>query len=144
MIRNIMLSAALGVAFALSQSICSADEVRSTSVESSTPAGSSATSVHSHTDGVGSSTSVQHTRADATGVHSRSYRAEAGPGGAKVSATHAGVHANADGSVTAHREHESHAVGDAGSANHKSASSTTVSPDGSTSSVKTEARSSHP
>ncbi|HEY9716200.1 MAG TPA: hypothetical protein V6C69_01920 [Trichormus sp.] len=130
MIRNIVTGAALCVAFAVSQTVCSADEVRSTSVESSTP-GSSSTSVH-------------HTRADATGVHSRSYHAQAGPGGAKVSATRAGVHANADGSVTAHREHESHAVGDLGSSNHKSASSTTVSPDGSTSSVKSSVHSTNP
>jgi hypothetical protein len=130
MIRNIVTGAALCVAFAVSQTVCSADEVRSTSVESNS--------------GGTSSTSVNHTRADATGMHSRSYHAQVGPGGAKVSATHAGVHANADGSVTAHREHESHAVGELGSANHKSAQSTTVSPDGSTSSAKTESHSTNP
>ncbi len=128
--RNIMTGAALCVAFAVSQTVCSADEVRSSSVETSNPGSSS--------------TSVNHTRSDATGIHSKSYHAEAGPGGAKVSATKEGVHANGDGSITAHREHESHAVGEAGSAHHKSAASTTVSPDGSTSSVKTDARSTNP
>ena len=67
---------------------------------------------------------------------SSSYKAEAGPDGAKISKTKTSVQGNADGSVTANKSHESHSVSDAGSTHHTSNSSTQVNPDGSTSTVK--------
>ena len=75
---------------------------------------------------------------------STTVKAESGPGGAKVSKTKTSMQGNADGSVSANRTHESHAVTPAGSAHHSSASSTTLSPDGSTSTVKQDAKSTTP
>lgn len=135
---------ALVAAFALSQIAVCADEVKSSSVHVSTPAGSASTSVHTTNTGVGSSTTSHSSATTPGGIKSNTYHAQAGPGGAKVSSTKRNVHANADGSVSATREHESHAVGDAGSAHKKSASSTTVAPDGTTSTVKHEAKTTTP
>lgn len=74
----------------------------------------------------------------------QSYKAESGPGGAKISKTKSSVQGNADGSISANRSHESHAMTPNGSAHHSSNSSTTVNPDGSTASVKQEAKTTTP
>jgi len=63
-------------------------------------------------------------------------KAQSGPGGAKISKTKTNVQGNIDGSVSTNREHESHSMTDFGSAHHKSSSSTTVNPDGSSSSIQ--------
>jgi hypothetical protein len=106
----------LCAAFVLSQAACFADEETSSSVETRKPGS----------------------------VQSQTYHAQSGQDGAKVSATKTAVQGNPDGSVTASRQHESHAVGAAGSAHHNSAASTTANPDGSTSSVKQETNSTNP
>ena len=77
-------------------------------------------------------------------IATKTYKAESTPNGAKVSKTTSSLQGNADGSVSATRAHESHAVSDAGTAHHTSNSSTTVKPDGSTASVKQEARTTTP
>ena len=81
---------------------------------------------------------------EGAGISTKTYKAETGPGGAKVSKTKTSVQGNADGSVSANRSHESHAVTAAGSAHHSSDATTTVSPDGSTASVKHEAKTTEP
>jgi len=121
-----------------------ADEERSSTVQTSTPAGTASSSVHSATNAAGSATTVNHTASNAAGTASKTYKAVAGPGGAKVSATKSDVHANGDGSISANRQHESHTITPAGSAHHASNSSTTVGADGSTSSVKSDARTTTP
>jgi hypothetical protein len=94
--------------------------------------------------GAGSSTVVHHSASNAAGTASKTYKAVAGPGGAKVSATKSDVHANGDGSISANRQHESHTITAAGSAHHASNSNTTVGADGSTSTSKQEARTTTP
>jgi len=136
---KILVGVAIGTAFLFSHTASLADEASSSSSTVSTPAGTATHKVERNSSAAGNSTKVEASQSDATGSRSKVYKATAGPGGAKVSATktHAGV--NPDGSVSTSREHESHAVGEAGSTHHKSSAATTVSPDGSTSSVKHEA-----
>ncbi len=88
--------------------------------------------------------SVSTTNSTPNETSSSSYKAETGPGAAKVSKTKASVRGNADGSVSANRSHESHTMTNAGSAHHKVNSSTTVNPDGSASSTNQESRSTSP
>ena len=90
------------------------------------------------------SSSVSSTSSTPSGTTSNSYKAETGPGGAKISKTDASVHGNADGSVSANRSHESHTMTPSGSAHHRADSSTTVNPDGSASSTKQESQSVSP
>jgi hypothetical protein len=141
---KILTGALLSTAFVFGASMCLADEERSSTVQATTPAGTASTSVQSKTNAAGSSTAVNHTSSNAAGTQSATYKAKAGPGGAKVSATKTNVQGNADGSVTANQTHESHAVGEAGSVHHKSAASTTVGADGSTATVKHSATSTNP
>jgi hypothetical protein len=75
---------------------------------------------------------------------SKTYKAESGPDGAKISKTKTSLQGNPDGSVSANRSHESHTVSDGGSAHHTSNSSTQINPDGSTSTVKQDAKSTTP
>jgi len=103
----------------------------------------SSSSMHT-TNGANSASVVHQSASNAAGTASKTYKAAAGPGGAKVSATKNDIHANADGSVSANRQHESHTLTGAGSAHHASNSSTTVGPDGSSSSVKSDARTTTP
>jgi hypothetical protein len=136
---KILVGIAVGTACLFSQAASLADETSSSSSTVSTPAGTATHKVEKSSSALGSSTKVEASHNDATGSHSKVYKATAGPGGAKVSATKTNASVNPDGSVSTSREHESHAVGDAGSTHHKSSSATTVSPDGSTSTVKHEA-----
>ena len=79
--------------------------------------------------------STTETHANGSGATTNKYKASSGPGGAKVSHTKTNVQANGDGSVSATKQHESHAIGAGGSTHHKSASATTVNPDGSSSAI---------
>lgn len=72
------------------------------------------------------------------------FKATSGPDGAKVSRTKSSVQANGDGSVSAVKQHESHAVDAVGATHKKSAEATTINPDGSTSSVKSTTKTSNP
>jgi hypothetical protein len=92
----------------------------------------------------GESTSTTEMNSSGGQATTNKFKATSGPGGAKVSHTKTNVQGNADGSVTASKQHESHSVGAAGAAHHRSASSTTVSPNGSASTAKTESRSTTP
>ena len=79
--------------------------------------------------------SATETHSSGSGSTTNKYKASSGPGGAKVSHTKTNVQANGDGSVSATKQHESHAVGAGGSTHHRSASATTLNPDGSASSA---------
>jgi len=98
----------------------------------------------SQTQMLADESSVSSTNSTPSGTNSSSYKAETGPGAAKVSKTNSSVHGNADGSVSANRSHESHTMTNAGSAHHNANSSTTVNPDGSASSTNQESRSTSP
>jgi len=135
---------ALSLAFLLAPSAVLADEVSSTSVKTDTPLGSASTSVKTKTNAYGSAHSVEHSASTPGEAKSTSYRASAGVGGAKVEKEETGVRANGDGSITANKTKESHAVGVNGSAHKASASSTTVGADGSASTVKSERASTTP
>ncbi len=135
---------ALGVAFLLTPSMALADEVSSTSVKTETPVGSSSRSVKVKSNAAGTSQSVKHSNASPGQANSTSYRAETGIGGAKVEKEQTGVRANIDGSVTADKSKESHAVGVNGSAHKKANSSTTVGADGSSSTIKSEKQVTNP
>jgi hypothetical protein len=127
-------------AWLCTQAAAFSDEERSSSQQVSTPAGSASTSVHSSSNAAGTSTTVRHAASTPGQTRTTRYHASAGLNGAKVSQTKTNVQGNADGSVSASREHESHSLGDAGSAHHVSKSSTTVGPDGSSASVSQDAR----
>lgn len=135
---------ALCVACLFTQAAVLADEQRSSSVQTTTPAGTASTSVQTKTTGAGSATTVRRATSTPGQTKTNTYRASTGPNGGKVSRTKTNVQGNADGSVSATREHESHAVGNTGAAHHVSNSSTTVNPDGSSSKVKQEARTTTP
>lgn len=85
-----------------------------------------------------------HTTSTGAGTASDSYKASSGPGGAKVSHTKTAVQANGDGSVSATKQHESHAIDAAGATHKKSATATTVSPDGSSATVHSSTKTSTP
>jgi hypothetical protein len=135
---------ALSAACLLTQAAVFADEERSSSAQTTTPAGTASTSVHSSANGAGTATTVRNATSTPGQTKTRTYRASAGPNGAKVSQTKTNVQGNANGSISSTREHESHAIGNAGSAHHVSKSSTTVSPDGSSSSQNQDARTNNP
>ena len=135
---------ALSVAFLLTPSIVLADETSSTSVKTDTPVGSASTSVKTRSNAYGTAKSIQHTANTAGEARSTSIRAEAGAGGAKIEKEHTGVRANGDGSITANKTKETHAVGINGSAHKAASSSTTVGADGSSSTVKSERASTNP
>jgi hypothetical protein len=128
----------------LTQVAAFADEERSSSVKVSTPGGSASTSVHSASNAAGASTTVQKDLATPGQATSKTYHASAGPNGAHVSKTKTNVQGNADGSISASRQHESHTMNDAGSAHHVSNSSTTLGADGSTAETKQEAHTTSP
>jgi hypothetical protein len=89
----------------------------------------------SFADNSSSTTETQTNGAQST---TNKVKASTGPDGAKISHTKTNVQANGDGSISATKQHESHAIGnDGATASHKAASSTTVAPDGSTSSAST-------
>ena len=134
----------LVAALCISPSVAMADESSSATVETSTPLGTTSTQVEKKSDAVSSSTAVKKTKADADGVRSTSYKAEAGPGGASVSKTKKKTRANIDGSVSSSKSNETHEVNEAGSVHKKSAASTTVGNDGSVSESKVEASTSNP
>jgi hypothetical protein len=90
------------------------------------------------------SSSVSTTSSTPSETNSTSYKAETGPGGAKVSKTNASVHGNGDGSVSANRSQESHTLTDGGSAHRAANSSTTVKPDGSAATTSEESSSTAP
>lgn len=113
-----------------------ADETSSTTVQTSTPVSSSTTQVESSSNAAGSSKSVYKAESVPGQTKTKAYSASAGPDGAKVSKTKTNVQENLDGSVSSSKQHESHSVSDFGSAHQKSSSSTTVGPDGSSSTVK--------
>jgi hypothetical protein len=123
-------SVALCAACLFTQAAVLADEESSSSSKTTTPAGSSV--------------EMQHSASTPGQTKTRRYHASVGPGGAKVSKTKTNVQGNANGSVSSTREHESHAVGNAGSAHHVSKSSTTVGPNGSSSTVNQDARTTTP
>ncbi len=135
---------ALCAACVLAQTAAFADDVKSSTVQVSTPAGTASTSVQSSSNSAGTATTVKHTAAEAGQLKTSTYHAVAGPNGAKVSQTKTNVQGNADGSVSASKAHESFKVGETGTAHHVSNSSTTVSPDGTSSSVKEETHTSKP
>ena len=134
------LTVALCAACLATQVAVMADEEKSSSTQTTTPAGTASTSSQSSTNATGTSTKVKHAVSTPGQSSSETYKASAGPKGAKVSRTKTNVQGNADGSVSSTREHESHAVGSTGSAHHQSTSSSTVSPDGSTSEAKQDTR----
>ncbi len=133
-----LTGAVLCAAIFMSQSVCLADEVRSSSVEVNTPGASSSTSVETKSDGVSQSTAVKKSKSNARGTRTSTYKAKAGPGGAKVTSNKAKVRLNEDGSVSSSEKSESHAINDAGAVHHKKEQQKTVDIDGSSSSVKTE------
>lgn len=133
-----LMGAFLSAAFALNQSACMADEVNSTTVQTDTPLGSSSTTVESKSDATGQATAVKKTKTRPGASESTTYKAKAGPGGAKVSKTKKKVRQNYDGSVSADTKNETHAVNGSGSVHHQSEKSETVDTDGSTTSVKRE------
>ncbi len=90
------------------------------------------------------SSTTTHTSTNGAGSTSDSYKASSGPAGAKVSHTKTAVQANGDGSVSATKQHESHAVDAAGATHKKSASATTVGPDGSSTTVNSSTKTSTP
>ncbi len=134
----------LSAAFLLTPSVVFADEVSSTSVKTETPAGSASSSVKVKSDAAGTVKSVKQSSVTPGEAKSSSYRAEAGIGGAKVEKEQTGVRANVDGSVTADKTKETHAVGVNGSAHKKANSSTTVGADGSATTVKSEKQVTNP
>lgn len=85
-----------------------------------------------------------HTTSTGAGSTADSYKATSGPAGAKVSHTKTAVQANGDGSVSATKQHESHAIDAAGSTHKKSASATTVGADGSSTTVNSSTKTSTP
>jgi hypothetical protein len=91
------------------------------------------------------STSVTESQSNGAQSSTNKVKASTGPDGAKISRTKTNVQANGDGSVSATKQHESHAMGaDGSSAHHKSASATTVGADGSSSSASTSQHTSTP
>lgn len=84
------------------------------------------------------------TTSTGAGSTSDSYKASSGPAGAKVSHTKTNVQANGDGSVSAIKQHESHAIDATGATHKKSASATTVGADGSSSTVHSSVKTSTP
>jgi hypothetical protein len=129
MIRlNRSTAVALCAACLFTQASVLADEERSSSVQTTTPAGTASTSVNSTLNAAGTSTKVEQSASSPGQTKTNTYGASAGPSGAKVSQTKTNVQANPNGSVSATREHESHAVSDTGSEHHVSKSSTIVNP----------------
>lgn len=130
--------ATLCAAFMLNASACLADEIESTSVETSTPLSTSSTSVKTKKSATGSSTSVKKKRATTDGASSTEFNAKAGPDGAAVSKSKKKVRQNMDGSVSSSKSEESHQVDALGSTHKKTDAAQTVDTDGSTTSVKRE------
>jgi hypothetical protein len=92
-----------------------------------------------------SSSSVTESQSNGAQASTSKVKASTGPDGAKISRTKTDVSANPDGSVSATKQHESHAMGtNGGEAHHKSSSATTVGPDGSTSSASTSQHTTKP
>ncbi len=85
-----------------------------------------------------------HTTSNGSQATSDKFKATSGPAGAKVSHTKTAVQANGDGSVSATKQHESHALGAAGSTHKKAASATTVGPDGSSATVQSSSKTTKP
>lgn len=123
-------------AFVLSQTVCLADEEKTSTVETTTPGGTASTTVKTKSDVTGDSTAVQQTKTTPTGRRTSTYKAKAGPGGAKVSKTKTKQQVNPDGSVSSARTDETHAVTDAGSVHSKAKTRQTTDIDGSTIKVK--------
>ena len=86
-----------------------------------------------------------HTTTNGSQATSNTFKATSGPAGAKVSHTKTAVQANGDGSVSATKQHESHAIDATGSTTHKkSATATTVGSDGSSATVHSSAKTTKP
>jgi hypothetical protein len=99
----------------------------------------------SHAAFADDSSSVTETQSNGAQSSTSKVKASTGPDGAKISRTKTNVQANGDGSISATKQHESHAMdANGGTAHHKSASATTVGPDGSTSSASTSQHTSTP
>jgi hypothetical protein len=136
--------ALLVAACVLSQTVCLADEEKSSSVTTSTPEGTASTTVKTKSDATGESTAVQKTKTTPGAKKTSTYKAKVGPGGAKVSKTKTKVQQNADGSVSAAKTDETHAVNEAGSVSKKTKVNQTTDIDGSTTKVKQESTSTTP
>jgi hypothetical protein len=130
--------ATLAAAFLLNAGACFADEIESTSVETSTPVETSSTSVKTKRDATGSSTSVKKKRATTDGASTTEFKAKAGPNGAAVSKSKKKVRQNIDGSVSSSKSEETHAVNGAGAVHKRTDAAETVGTDGSSTSVKRE------
>lgn len=85
-----------------------------------------------------------HTTSNGSQATTDKFKATSGPGGAKVSHTKTAVQANGDGSVSATKQHESHAMTAAGTTHHKAATATTVGANGSTASVHSSVKTTKP
>ncbi len=81
-----------------------------------------------------------HTTSNGSQATSNTFKATSGPAGAKVSHTKTAVQANGDGSVSATKQHESHALDATGVTHKKAASATTVGADGSTATVNSSTK----
>lgn len=81
-----------------------------------------------------------HTSSNGVASTSDKFKATSGPAGAKVSHTKTAVQANGDGSVSATKQHESHALDANGATHKKAASATTVGADGSTATVNSSSK----
>ncbi len=88
--------------------------------------------------------STTHTSTNGSQSTTDHFKASSGPAGAKVSHTKTAVQANGDGSVSATKQHESHALDATGATHKKSASATTVGADGSTATVNTSSKTTKP
>ncbi len=88
--------------------------------------------------------STTHTSTSGGQSTSENIKATSGPAGAKISKTKTAVQANGDGSVSATKQHESHALGAGGSTHKKAASATTVGADGSSATVNSSTKTTKP
>ena len=88
--------------------------------------------------------STTHTTSNGSQATTDKFKATSGPAGAKVSHTKSAVQANGDGSVSATKQHESHALTPAGATHKKSASATTVGADGSSATVNSSTKTTKP
>jgi|AGTN01.3.fsa_nt_gi hypothetical protein len=136
--------ALLVAACVLSQTVCLADEEKSSTVEVNTPEGTASTTVKQKSDATGESTTVKNAKTTPGSRRTSTYKAKAGPNGAKISKTKTKAQVNADGSVSTARTDEAHAVNDAGSVHSKAKTSQKTDIDGSTTKVKQESTSTTP